>query len=104
MQISFIYLITYDITDNAKRTKAAKLLIKWGYERLQFSVFTGLQHPVDNNRLWQQLKKTIDTTKHPTDKIMVIPIQKQHFKNMKTLGEVTVDTLYLLGERHTLFI
>jgi len=36
------YLITYDIKNNKLRKKLSDLLIRYGYERIQYSVFCGL--------------------------------------------------------------
>lgn len=99
-----IYVILYDISDDRKRQKASDLLERYGYERLQLSVFTGLQPPNDNSRLWKKLEKLLDEKNYPNDKFCCFAVSKVNFQQMKTLGAVRIDIDYLLGKRHVLFI
>lgn len=99
-----IYLVCYDIADNKIRLKVAQLLIKWGYERFQKSIFTGLQHPADNGRLWLQLQQLLKKQENQTDKLVVMNISKPNFRNMKILGDTDIDIAYILGEKHTEYL
>ena len=82
-----------------KRQKVADLLERFGYERLQLSVFTGLQPPYNNTALWKMLNKLIDNTNYPNDKICCIAVSRPGFERMKTIGTVGVDVEYLLGKK-----
>ncbi|MCZ2459983.1 MAG: CRISPR-associated endonuclease Cas2 [Chitinophagales bacterium] len=96
-----IFLISYDISDNKKRAKIAKLLERSGYERIQYSVFTGLMAPHRNKELWKRLQKFTDTGEYPEDKLISFAISKTSFRNMKIIGSFAADLKYLLGEKHT---
>lgn len=97
-----IYLLTYDISSNAKRTKIAKRIIAEGYERLQFSVFVGLENPEKNKSFWTDLNKYLET--EPTAKLYIIPLTKNNFRNIATIGKKALDIDYLLGNKNTMFI
>jgi CRISPR-associated endonuclease Cas2 len=96
-----IFLISYDISSNKNRLKAAKLLQQYGYERIQRSVFTGLVAPQRNKPLWNSLKALVDTTEGAEDKIICFTVSKTAFRDMKIIGIFTADTDYLLGLKHT---
>ena len=95
-----IYLLFYDITTNSIRTKIAKLLIAEGFERLQFSVYTGLDNPKQNTFLWATLMKHLAL--EPTAKLYVIAMTKNNFRNMKIIGNFEHDIDYLLGDKRSL--
>jgi CRISPR-associated endonuclease Cas2 len=96
-----IFLISYDISDDKKRNKIAKLLEQSGYERIQYSVFTGLMPPHRNRQLWDRLEIIADCETHPANKIFCFAISKTAFRNMKIIGNFSADKEYLLGEKHT---
>lgn len=95
-----IYLLFYDITTDSIRTKTAKLLIAEGFERLQFSVYTSLENPTQNTKLWATLKKHL--APEPTAKLYVIAITKNNFKNIKIIGNFDHDIEYLTGDKRSL--
>ncbi len=97
-----IYLLTYDISSNAIRAKAAKRIIAEGYERLQFSVFVGRGNPKANKPLWAGLNKCLET--EPTAKLFVVAITENNFRNMLTIGKNNLDVCYLLGNKNTMFV
>lgn len=96
-----IFLIAYDISDNKKRNKIAKLLERAGYERIQYSVFTGLTSPRKNADLWSRLEKTADIVQFPENKIFSFAISITALQNMKTIGKFNADIDYLTGDKHT---
>lgn len=97
-----IYIVLYDVTDDKKRNRAAKLLQQHGLERIQLSVFTGLHNPKKNKVLWQQLSNLVNAEDYPDDKIFCFAISKKSFREMKVIGNFGADTDYLLGEKHTM--
>lgn len=99
-----IYLIFYDIADDRRRVKVAALLERWGYERLQWSVFTGLQPPEGNAALWKDLSRLMDPAAFPNDKICSLAVSRERFAAMQVLGNVGVDLDYLLGRRQVLLL
>jgi CRISPR-associated protein Cas2 len=97
-----IYILFYDISDDKLRNKIAKLLISKGFERLQLSVFTGLENPVKNSRLWQTI---LDLLKpEPTSKLYVLPVKKDYFCTMQGVGIQELDLEYLAGMRSSLIV
>ena len=97
-----IYLIFYDISDDKIRTKVAGHLTTHGYERIQYSVFSGIRNPKENSALWKELLSLL--TSVPAIRFYVIKTTKNNFKNMEIIGETNWDIDYLLGNKHTLFI
>ena len=97
-----LYLIIYDITTDSIRTKIAKLLIASSYERLQFSVFLGLNNPKKDKLLWSKFTGLID--KEPDAKFYILPIPKNSIKNIMCIGKNNLDIDYLTGEKDNLFI
>jgi CRISPR-associated endonuclease Cas2 len=97
-----IYILFYDITSDKLRTKIAKLLISMGYERLQFSVFTGLDNPVINKYLWPAITKILKS--EPTARFFVLPIKKDYFCEMQGLGVEYLDLEYLAGNKRSLIL
>ena len=95
-----IYLVFYDITNTKSRTKVANRLVDMGYERIQYSVFTGLNDPVTNSNLWEFLKLNIDSE---CDKLYVLKVSKKAFKTMSKLGQSGLDIDYFSGDRQSLF-
>ncbi len=96
-----LYLVFYDIENTSKRTKIAKLLIADGYERLQLSVYLGLDNPVRNQKLWKSLEDLlIDET---SSKLYVLPIPGNSIKNIAKIGKLDFDLYYLAGEKDSLF-
>lgn len=95
-----IYLLLYDISTNSIRTKVAKLLIQEGFERMQFSVYTGLENPYKNTYLWNKLSQLLQ--EEPTAKLYVIKLTKNNLKNMKIIGIFEQDIDYLIGEKRSL--
>ncbi|RLI78640.1 CRISPR-associated endonuclease Cas2 [Archaeoglobales archaeon] len=69
-----LHLIVYDITDDANRTKLAKLLQQFGLERVQYSAFRGDLNPNDRDVLSKKVNKFI---KDHNDCIFIIPLCKR---------------------------
>lgn len=96
-----IYLIAYDISDNKRRTRIAKLLEKYGYERIQFSVFTGLIPPYKYIELWDKLLTISEPELNPNNKIICFAITKSAFRNMQIIGIFNADIDYITGVKIT---
>ena len=96
-----LYLVFYDIETTSIRTKIAKQLIAEGYERLQLSVYLGLDNPVGNVTLWHNLEQLLANEKD--SKLYVLPIPRSSIKNLKKIGALNFDIDYLLGEKDSLF-
>lgn len=94
-----MYLIMYDIVSNSKRTRFANILIEFGYERLQKSVFVGIENPKKFDAISLQLQKTTIE-----DSIIMLNISKTNFKNLKKYGTFSVDMEYLCNEKRSMII
>ena len=95
-----LYLIFYDITSNSIRNKVAKILIQEGYERLQLSVFLGLENI--GKQVSIQLEELLKA--EPEAKFYIVPLSKSSIKNLKSLGKINLDLDYLTGEKDSLII
>lgn len=94
-----MYLIFYDISETRLRTKVSKLLKQRGYERIQFSVFTGPFNP-EHFGLWQKIEKLLKN--YPTEKVYCLKMSKENFKNMRIIGTFEQDIDYLCGNKSSL--
>jgi CRISPR-associated endonuclease Cas2 len=94
------YLVFYDISSDKPRNRVAKILERSGFERLQFSVFTGLENPVKNNYLWQKIKKILKNESGA--RLYVLPVNHEQFLAMEGIGTELLDLEYLAGIRRSL--
>lgn len=101
---NLLYIVMYDIENNSLRTKAAKKLQQYGYERIQYSIFCGLENPRSLPALWNELQLLIKPAEDPNDRLFVLQLKKSYFRAMKILGSANLNMAYLLGEQHTLII
>ncbi len=96
-------LVTYDIENNQMRTKMAKLLLQFGFIRLQKSVFCG-QHNEDQ---WNKCKSKIDQNfekwHSEGDSLYTIIIGRKSFEKMLILGEIP-DFDMILNKKSVLWI
>ena len=96
-----LYMIIYDITNDAIRTKIADKLIEASYERLQLSVYIGLENPKKKKFLWDKLNDLL--ADEPEGKFYIFPIPKSSLTQMMNIGKNTLDIAYLTGDKDTLF-
>jgi CRISPR-associated protein Cas2 len=97
------WLIAYDITEDALRTKVANRLIYCGLYRVQFSVFVGT---IDDKILTDFIdwfKNKIFTLATSDCSLLVVPLSVGQVKNTLSLGTKQLDYDELTGEKHTLF-
>jgi len=78
-----IWLIAYDISDNRARKKIADLLIQYGFERIQLSVFIGHILPYKKEELYGLLQPKVNPL---TDRIIMIRITENQINNCVSLG------------------
>ena len=95
-----IYIVFYDITSNKIRNKLAKLLIAEGFERLQFSVYTGLTDILEDKKIKEVITQLL--APEPEAKFYVLPVLKKNFKKMKNIGIFDIDLEYLTGDKRSL--
>ncbi len=69
-----LYMISYDIQSNRLRKKVFNLLIYFGLDRVQFSVFIGKLSTVMKRKLILRLE--ILELKDGTDSILIVPLRR----------------------------
>jgi CRISPR-associated protein Cas2 len=78
------YVIVYDISDDGKRLKVAKVLEQWGLARIQRSAFTGSLQASRVRDLARRLELIIDVD---SDVVHIIPVQPQDWARVIVLGK-----------------
>jgi CRISPR-associated protein Cas2 len=78
------YVIVYDISDDGKRLKVAKVLEQWGLARIQRSAFTGSLQAARVRDLARRLELIIDAD---SDVVHIIPVQPQDWARVIVLGK-----------------
>ena len=102
-----MYLIIYDISDNRKRRKVAKLLTGQGYERIQLSVFAGPFSPTSNKELWQHLqkiKKANSDSEASLFYLMVVEVPVKQFLRIQSIGDSGFNMEEMTGTASTLWL
>ena len=82
-----MYLISYDIENDALRLRIAKKLIAWGLYRVQYSVFMGALEREKFPTLHRELEQF--STRRGwtgTDSILVVPIHGKDLKKIEVIG------------------
>jgi len=83
-----IHLIIYDISNNTNRTRLAKLLERYGLERVQYSAFRGELNPNDREALSKQVKKFI---RDERDCIFIIPLCRRCIETAIVVSNTGVE-------------
>ncbi len=83
------YLICYDISDDALRTRLSKRLDKAGCVRLQKSVFMAPDFDVRRLTILRGgIMKLLPPTLSPDESVIVIPIEKNNLSDIVWQGDV----------------
>ena len=89
-----VYIISYDITDDKRRTAVYRTLRGWG-DHLQYSVFRCVLSAADHVRLLTMLEESID---HSSDQVLFFDLGPH---DGRALGSVSsVGRSYTHPERH----
>ena len=83
-----IHLVVYDISNTRNRTKLAKLLERFGLERVQYSAFRGELNPNDRDAL---VKKVKDFVRDEKDCIFVIPLCRRCLESAVVVSNTGVE-------------
>ena len=86
--------VLYDISDDRKRNRIAKLCKATGLERVQKSAFLG-KLPV--NRIDELALRCKDIIDADTDSVYLFPLCPEDFRRVKTLG-LAFDPRYVNDE------
>ena len=79
------FLLAYDVTDDRRRTRLAKLLERYG-DRVQYSVFVVQIRPAKMVRLLETIYVTIDTRR---DSVLICDLrhaEKRIYSRMTFIG------------------
>jgi CRISPR-associated protein Cas2 len=83
-QTETLVWIIYDITNDSKRGKIAKLCKEAGLYRVQKSVFLGT---IARNRLDELNLQIEEQVEEKTDSVYIFPLCEQDFKKVRTMGQ-----------------
>lgn len=83
-QTETLVWIIYDITNDSKRGKIAKLCKEAGLYRVQKSVFLGT---IARNRLDELNLHIEEHIEEKTDSVYIFPLCEQDFKKVRTMGQ-----------------
>jgi len=83
-QTDTLVWIIYDITNDSKRSKVAKLCKEAGLYRVQKSVFLGT---IVRNRLDELNMQIEEHIEEETDSVYIFPLCEQDFKKVRTMGQ-----------------
>ncbi|VUT25041.1 MAG: CRISPR-associated endoribonuclease Cas2 1 [Candidatus Methanolliviera sp. GoM_oil] len=75
--------VIYDISDDKKRGRVAKICKNYGLYRVQKSAFLGAL----NKNEWDSLSLECDETIEESDSVYVFPMCDDCFKKIKLIGE-----------------
>lgn len=78
-----VVLVIYDISDDAKRLRVAKLLQRWGLSRIQRSAFTGTMIPSRIRDLERAVRSHVD---EETDVVHIVPLQERDWARKTVIG------------------
>ena len=76
--------VLYDIEDDKRRTKVAKVCKQAGLYRVQFSVFLGTLENNEKDTLELRIEELIDTDK---DSVYIFPMSKNELQQTALLGK-----------------
>lgn len=78
-----VVLVIYDISDDAKRLRVARLLQRWGLTRIQRSAFTGSMMPSRMRDLERAIRAHVD---EETDVVHIVPLQARDWARKAVIG------------------
>lgn len=103
-EVRNIYILMYDITHDKTLQKVARQLEQHGYERINYSVWTGIHDPLKNGVLKNKLTSLLDNPLAKGSKMYYLPLTLKDFAKMKSFdGKELKDMEYWIGEKRTEF-
>lgn len=98
-----MYLVIYDLSDNALRTRIADALIRLGLERIQYSVFAGDRAITPKSEVWNRIAQLCEGSDLESGNIILVEVSRTAFRNMLQLGQNPLNTPYLSGDVDVIF-
>lgn len=97
-----LLLISYDINNDKGRTKLSKQLERFGFTRLQYSVFAGTVTPAQWKSRRRALEAIFNKFYKEGDKLYIMPQSEKMFKQTKMAG-AEFDINWVMGNTETLY-
>ena len=98
-----MHLISYDIEQNRLRLKIAKLLLRYGLHRIQYSVFLGDLQDGALGQLERQLNTLPQSPDwSERDTLLILPLHQYSEDHLQILGKIPDRWDEITGEAHTL--
>ena len=101
--MKLLLVLSYDIANDKGRTKMAKQLEQFGFERLQYSVFAGHCTAARWNNWKRALEKLFEKYKTSGDKFYVIPQSEKLFRQTEMNG-LEFDMDWVTGKTQVVYI
>ena len=79
-----VVLVVYDISDDAKRQRAARTIQAWGLSRIQRSAYAGTLLRARARDLARRLERIIDPD---TDTVHILTLQRSTWEKTIVLGK-----------------
>ena len=97
-------LICYDIEHNGLRTKLAQLILDYGLERINFSVYLGSLDSSSLTELETKLQALIQQRGQDRDSLIVLPVTAAQIHAMRVYGQNGLDPGEITGDKSTLIL
>ncbi len=98
------HLICYDITNNNLRSKVGKMIISYGLDRINKSVYLGSIMDSALKDLEKKLADSLKKRNDPNDSLIIISVSIQAIQSMRICGKNDLDKSELSGEKTTLIL
>ncbi|MEO1808177.1 MAG: CRISPR-associated endonuclease Cas2 [Bacteroidota bacterium] len=98
------HLICYDIEPNYLRKKMADLIIDYGFERINLSVYLGNLDQRSLTYLEEKLRIMLEEKGGENDSLIFLPITAQQIHDMRVYGKNDLDPGEISGEKSTLIL
>ncbi len=100
-----VYLLMYDITHERTLQKVAKKLQKYGFERVNYSVYLGWANPLESGTLKKELQTLLRAEEAKGSQLYIIPLKPPALAKMRSItGHKPASLDYWAGKAETLFI
>lgn len=92
--------VLYDIVKDRPRNKVAKICLRAGIQRVQYSVFLGELNPNEIDELGLKIKELMNPN---TDKVYIFPMCREDFSKVRLMGQA-FDRKLITNEIRELFL
>lgn len=98
------YLLMYDITHDRTLQKVARKLQRYGFERVNYSVWLGWENPMESGILKKELQTLLKAEEAKGSRLYVIPFKPATLSKMRSItGHKPSELDYWLGKKQNLF-